>query len=242
VSPGVSERPPMPGVSYYAFVDPAGGSGADSMTLGIAHAADKDTGHVILDLVAEVRPPFSPESVATDFAAILTRYAIRAVTGDKYGGDFPAEAFKRHGIRYRGEWEIRDPESHDLKLTAMPKSDIYREVVSLFNNRTVGLLDAPRLLRQLASLERRSGPSGRDIIDHGPGHHDDVANAAAGALLLAARQRGRVAPFARALTIPQRHILGTPGTLAGVGAVRQPVRPHAGVVSGQARYLSRWYE
>jgi hypothetical protein len=85
VSPGVTERPPMTGVSYYAFVDPAGGSGADSMTLAVAHA-DKDTGHVILDLVAEVRPPFSPESVATDFAAILTRYAIRAVTGDKYGG------------------------------------------------------------------------------------------------------------------------------------------------------------
>ena len=130
VSPGVAERVPMPGASYYGFVDPAGGSGADSMTLGIAHA-DKDTGHVILDLVAEVRPPFSPEAVATDFAAILTRYAIRTVVGDKYGGDFPAEAFKRHGIRYRGEWEIRDPESYDLTWTVMPKSDIYREVVSL---------------------------------------------------------------------------------------------------------------
>jgi hypothetical protein len=124
----------------------------------------------------------------------------------------------------------------------MPKSDIYREVVSLFNDRTVGLLDAPRLLRQLASLERRCGPSGRDIIDHGPGQHDDLANAAAGALLLAARQRGRVAPFARALTIPQKHLLGTPDTLAGVGAVRQTVRPHAGVVGGQARHISRWFQ
>ena len=29
--------------------------------------------------------------------------------------------------------------------------------------------------------------------------------------------------------------------LALAVAVRQPVRPHAGVVGGQARYLSRWY-
>jgi hypothetical protein len=207
------------------------------MTLGIAHA-DKDTGHVVLD---EVGPPFSPENVAKDFAAILTRYAIRAVTGDKYGGDWPAEAFKRAGIKYRAEWEIRDPESHDLELTAMPKSDIYREVVSLFTNGHVELLDHPRMLRQLASLERRSGPSGRDQIDHAPGQHDDLANSAAGALLLAARQRGRVAPFARALPIPQKHILGTPDTLAGVGAVRLKVGPRAGVVGGQARYVSRWY-
>ncbi len=114
--------------------------------------------------------------------------------------------------------------------------------MSLFNNRTVALLDHPRLVRQLASLERRTGPSGRDIINHPPNQHDDVANAAAGALLLAARQRGRVAPFARAVTIPQKHLLGTPDTLAGVGAVaRSAPRPSAGAVGGQARYLSRWY-
>ena len=35
-------------------------------------------------------------------------------------------------------------------------------------------------------LERRTARGGRDSIDHGPGAHDDIANAVAGALVLAA--------------------------------------------------------
>jgi hypothetical protein len=47
------------------------------------------------------------------------------------------------------------------------------------------LLDVPRLSAQLTSLERRVARSGKDSIDHPPGAFDDVANAAAGALVLA---------------------------------------------------------
>lgn len=43
----------------------------------------------------------------------------------------------------------------------------------------------PRLVSQLSNLERRTTRIGRDIVDHPPGGHDDVANAAAGALVLA---------------------------------------------------------
>jgi hypothetical protein len=241
VSPGVRERSPLPGVAYVAFCDPAGGSGADSMTVAIAHS--EPSGKVVLDLLAEVRPPFSPESVAAQFADTLRLYGIRTVTGDRFGGDWPADAFKRAGIKYRAEWETRDPVTRDLKMVSVAKSDLYREVLVLFNNGVVDLLDHPRLLRQLSSLERRTGSSGRDIIDHSTGAHDDLANAACSALLLAARQRGRVAPFAsRALTIPQKHLLGTPDTVAGVGAVaRSALRPSAGAVGCQARYLNRWY-
>ena len=45
------------------------------------------------------------------------------------------------------------------------------------------LLDHPRLVSQLCGLERRTARSGKDSIDHAPGGHDDVANAAAGALV-----------------------------------------------------------
>jgi hypothetical protein len=38
-----------------------------------------------------------------------------------------------------------------------------------------------RLLAQIIGLERRTSRSGRDSIDHGPGGHDDLANAVAGA-------------------------------------------------------------
>ena len=42
-----------------------------------------------------------------------------------------------------------------------------------------------RLVAQLLNLERRTSRAGRDSIDHAPRAHDDMANAAAGALLAA---------------------------------------------------------
>ena len=41
-------------------------------------------------------------------------------------------------------------------------------------------------MTQLCGLERRTAWGGRDSIDHGPGSHDDIANAVVGALLAAA--------------------------------------------------------
>jgi len=66
------------------------------------------------------------------------------------------------------------------------KSDIYRDTLPLLNSRKCQLLDIRRLITQLHGLERRTARGGRDSIDHGPGAHDDVANAVAGALVLAA--------------------------------------------------------
>ena len=48
-------------------------------------------------------------------------------------------------------------------------------------------LDHPRLVNQLIGLERRTSRAGKDSIDHVPGGHDDVANAVAGAVVLAAQ-------------------------------------------------------
>ena len=80
-------------------------------------------------------------------------------------------------------------------LSQQPKSDLYRDVLPLLNSKRVDLLDHPKLIAQLCGLERRTARSGRDSIDHAPGAHDDVANAAAGALLaahVAHKQRIRV--------------------------------------------------
>jgi hypothetical protein len=60
----------------------------------------------------------------------------------------------------------------------------YREILPLLNGHRARLLDHPRLVTQLCSLERRTARGGRDSIDHPPMQHDDVANAAAGALLM----------------------------------------------------------
>ncbi|MCA8907996.1 MAG: hypothetical protein KDA64_08945 [Rhodospirillaceae bacterium] len=167
VTPDLFERPPLPDTRYVAFVDPSGGS-KDSMTLGIAHL---EAGKAVLDLVRERRPPFSPEAVVTDFAAVLKSYRCGRVTGDRYGGEWPREQFRKHGIEYR--------------VADKSKPAIYAETLPALNSGRVDLLDNKTLIRQLAALERRTARGGRDSIDHPPNGKDDVANAGAGAVLLA---------------------------------------------------------
>jgi hypothetical protein len=94
VSVGVRERPPVSGVTYSAFVDPGGGS-SDSMTLAIGHRQDDA---IVIDVVRERRPPFSPEDVVLEFSANLNSYRISNVTGDRYGGEWPRERFREHGL------------------------------------------------------------------------------------------------------------------------------------------------
>jgi hypothetical protein len=167
VVPGRHELPPMSGVSYAAFTDPSGGS-SDSFTLAIAH---RDTGgRVVLDAVRERRPPFSPDGVVQENAELLKAYGVRKVTGDRYGGEWPRERFRAHGIEYT--------------IADKPKSDIYRDLLPVLNSGRAELLDVPRLSAQLCGLERRTARGGRDSIDHAPGSHDDVANCVAGSLLL----------------------------------------------------------
>ena len=75
VDRSVLERQPVNSKSYVAFTDPSGGSG-DSYTVAVAHAED---GIGILDCLREVRPPFSPEAVTSQFADLLKRYRVTKV-------------------------------------------------------------------------------------------------------------------------------------------------------------------
>ena len=168
----VYERQPLPGVSHFGFVDPSGGS-SDSMTLCICHAHD---GGVIVDLIAERKPPFSPEAVCSEFAARLRSYTCYSVTGDKYAGEWPREQFRKYGINY----ETADK----------TKSQLYLDLLPLLNSRRVDLLDHSKTVNQLVALERHIGRSGRDLIDHPPGQHDDCSNALAGAAALCHRFGG----------------------------------------------------
>lgn len=164
---GRLELPPVSSLLYAAFVDPSGGSG-DSMTLAIAHR-EAATGKAIIDALREVRPPFSPEAVVQEFAALLGTYRVASVEGDRYAGEWPRERFREHGIRY--------------EPAAKVKSDLYRDLLPIINSRQAELPDHPRLTMQLTGLERRTARGGRDSIDHSPGGHDDLANVVAGALL-----------------------------------------------------------
>jgi hypothetical protein len=165
IDPGVFERAPQPDISYRAFVDPSGGS-SDSMTLCVGHLRNDIA---VVDAIRETKPPFSPESVVADFAALLKSYRISRVSGDRYAGEWPREQFRRHGI--------------DYEPAARTKSDLYRDTLPLLNSGKVALLDHGRCIGQLVSLERRTARGGKDSIDHPKGAHDDCANAVAGVVV-----------------------------------------------------------
>jgi hypothetical protein len=169
IEPGCHERPYVSAAGpYFCFVDAAGGSGSDSMTLAISHA-DKERG-AVLDVLREVRPPFSPDAVVLEFSAVMKSYRVMQAESDRWGGDWVGEAFRKQNIR--------------VVPSAKPKADLYREALPLLNAHRCSLLDHPRLVSQLCGLERRTACGGRDSIDHAPGGHGDLANAASGALLL----------------------------------------------------------
>lgn len=175
---GRREVPRISGVRYFAFVDPSGGS-SDSMTLAVSHR-DK-SGKAVLDCIRERRPPFSPDEVVIEFVTTLRSYGISGVTGDAYGGEWPRERFRKHSIEY--------------SVSGKSRSDIYLELLPIINATRVELLEESRLVGQLTGLERRTSRSGKDTVDHRPGGHDDLANAAAGALVLASTTSGSFTGF-----------------------------------------------
>lgn len=153
--------------TYFGFVDPSGGS-QDAMTLAIAHW-DHEKNKAVLDLLRHEPAPFKPKDVVKKFAADLLRYHLGSVTGDAYAGLWPRDEFSDNGIAYL--------------LSDRDKHDIYRDLLPALNSGTVELLDDEMCFDELKSLQRRLTSTGREIIDHPQGLHDDLANSAAGALL-----------------------------------------------------------
>jgi hypothetical protein len=163
---GIREIPPAPGIVYKSFVDPSGGS-SDAFACAIAH----NRGDVIvIDCVREIPAPFSPEIATAELSMLLKTYNVGKVVGDRYAGEWPREAFMRHGIQY-------EPAS-------APKSTLYLAALPLLNSVRLEMPDNPKLISQLANLERRTARGGRDSVDHPPNSHDDIANVAMGVATL----------------------------------------------------------
>jgi hypothetical protein len=196
IVPGRRELPRIEGARYTGFVDPSGGS-SDPMTLAICHGEGDARGsrRWVSDVIREVRPPFSPDAVVAEFAALLKAYGITIVWGDRYGGVWPRERFVTHGITYQ--------------VAGKSASELYLEFLPLMNSGRVELLDHARLITQLCQLER-SPSRGRDRIDHPPGSHDDTINSVAGAIVMAQ------ATAAQAVTsFPMPVVVGTPRYFPG---------------------------
>ena len=174
VDRGLLVRPPVSGTRYHASADPSGGR-SDSFTCGIAHMEGNS---VLLDMLFERRPPFNPSEVVAEIAALLKGYGLTKITGDKYAAQWTVEAFAKEAVRY--EASERD------------RSAIYMDSLPLFTSGRARLIDNPKMVNQFAALERRTFSTGRERIDHGVSGHDDLANAAALALVLAASKRSFV--------------------------------------------------
>jgi hypothetical protein len=197
--------------------------------LGIAHR-DKD-GSIVLDLLYERHAPFNPSEVVAEIAALLKSYGCSHVVGDKYAAKWVIEAFAKVGITYRH--------------SDADRSAIYLDCLPLFTSGRARLINSPRLISQFAGLERRTFPTGRDRVDHGRAGRDDAANAAAGALVLAARPAVNVVPMVGALILSQntgwsdeaarprsaheawarQYYSGTTDRFAAIGGMTSPIPP-----------------
>jgi hypothetical protein len=163
------ELPPSTEFTYKLGVDAASGTGEDSFSAAVSH---RDNDIVIVDGVWEWRPPFAPSEVIAEIAkTIAARYHVSQATGDRYAGGFAVEIFKKNNLAF--------------EATKQPKSDYYRDLAPILNSKRCVLPRNPRLVAQIAGLERQVGRSGKDTISHPPNGHDDVANAVAIAVSLA---------------------------------------------------------
>src|SRR5262249_18823324 len=68
------------------------------------------------------------EAVVAEFAVTLKSYRISKVVGDKYGGEWPREQFRKHGVSF--------------EQSAKPKSDLYSALLPAINSGKIGLLDS----------------------------------------------------------------------------------------------------
>lgn len=169
VDAGIRERPPVDGIAYRAFVDVSGGR-RDRFALAIGH---REHDCAVLNALYSWSPPFNPAGVIAEACDIMKRYGCNHVTGDRYSAEFAAEQFRSNDVNYQA--------------SPLDRSALYLEALPLINAEQAVLLDNETLLREVRALERRRGPSGRDKVDHPRGHHDDLANAALGVVVMLMR-------------------------------------------------------
>jgi hypothetical protein len=167
VSPGTRERAPDRNRLAVGHFDAATGSGDDSAALGIAFVGQPAT----LACIRQWRPPFSPIRVVEEAAENCTSYGVTAITIDRFAPGLIVDLFRERGIT--------------ATVAGRDTSATFVELLALINSQRVMLLDDPVLLGELRRLERRAG-RGSDVVGHPQRGHDDVAAAAAGALIVAA--------------------------------------------------------
>jgi hypothetical protein len=140
--------------------------------------------------------------VVKEACELLNAYGLKQVQIDRFAPGLVQELFSEHAV--------------EAKISELDTSGNFVSLLALINSKRVKLLDDARLLSELRRLERRAGGSGRDKVGHSPNAHDDVAAAAAGALVQAAKEPDAMAG---------KLTWGSPGWRVGPGIGRSRALP-----------------
>lgn len=145
----------------YAAIDVSGGRN-DATAAAVAH---RFRDRVVVDACRRWPSPHDPVVVAGEVAAFLATYDLQNAVADQYGAELSRSIYRDAGI--------------SLEVAGVNRSEVYLAVLPMFSSDRIEIPDEPRLRTELLALERRTGRSGKDAVDHCPGQHDDVANAVA---------------------------------------------------------------
>lgn len=166
-SPGIRQRPAVPGILYVGVIDPAFRRDAFAMCIG--HL--EEGGTFVQDYINSWRgtpdQPMSPSAALAIVGGLCRDYNIRTVVSDQHHVDSLQELAMAHGF-------VIEPHM----LTWQNKRGMWGEFLTLLNQDKLRLLDHDDLHTELRSMERRLTPSG-GIQYGGGGKRDDLAMATA---------------------------------------------------------------
>lgn len=145
----------------FAAIDVSGGRN-DATAAAVAH---RFRDRVIVDACRRWPSPHDPVAVAGEVAAFLAGYGLSSAVADQYGAELSRSIYREAGI--------------SLDVAEVNRSEAYLAVLPMFASGRIEIPDEPRLRMELLALERRTGRSGKDAVDHCPGQHDDLANSLA---------------------------------------------------------------
>lgn len=178
-------------IRYFAGIDVSGGKRD-----GTAAAVSFREGERVKIAAARLWPsPHDPTVVAKEVAAFLAEYGLAVARSDAYGAELRVAIYRDAGVT--------------LIDSELNRSELYLHMLPLFTSGRIEIPDDPRLTAELVGLERRTGRTGKDAVDHAPNRRDDFANATALAAWAATRNdisaRG---PSNEAFAIPSRSMSG----------------------------------
>ena len=147
-------------VTYVAGLDVSGGRG-DAAACAVAHVEGE---RVVVDACRRWPSPHDPGVVAAQVAEFLKEYRLAGTVADQYGAELARTIYAKVGVT--------------LSAADASRSDTYLRLLPLMSAGRVEFPPEPTLRVELLGLERKTGRT-KDIVDHRPGAHDDLANAVA---------------------------------------------------------------